>query len=311
MEIRKAIKGLELNLKKAAPDIMLIGGVVLSAASVVIFCKKSRETEPVIENFVESLEKAKEDHEDGITNDKEYRRIVIGKTVKAAKDAGKAYWLPTAMWCASTGLIVGGHHILKDRNAALAAVAAGLGAELRTLHQRIVDRFGEEVDKELKYGTEIVEVETRHVDEATGEEKVEKRKLVALGDPSEHSPYARFFDESCAAWQNSAEYNLAYLLAREKEANERLKANGFLFLNDVYDMLGMERSKAGQEVGWRWIKDNPYGDNYVSFGIYNGARKDNRDFVNGYEPSILLDFNVDGPILSGIPERDVFGHRIG
>ena len=65
-------------------------------------------------------------------------------------------------------------------------------------------------------------------------------------------------------------------------------------------MLGIERTKAGQIVGWVYDEDNPLGDNYVDFGIYDINREKSRDFVNGYERVILLDFNVDGNILDRI-----------
>lgn len=39
------------------------------------------------------------------------------------------------------------------------------------------------------------------------------------------------------------------------------------------------------------ISDN---DNFIDFGVFDGDRPRARDFVNGYERSILLDFNVDG-----------------
>ena len=70
-----------------------------------------------------------------------------------------------------------------------------------------------------------------------------------------------------------------------------------MFLNDVYDALGIPRSKAGQVVGWIYDEKNPNGDNFVDFGIYDLYKEGSRDFVNGYERTIWLDFNVDGPIL--------------
>ena len=63
-------------------------------------------------------------------------------------------------------------------------------------------------------------------------------------------------------------------------------------------MLGIDRTAAGQQVGWIYDEKNPIGDNYVDFGIYDGNRERNRAFVNGYERTILLDFNVDGYILN-------------
>ena len=76
-----------------------------------------------------------------------------------------------------------------------------------------------------------------------------------------------------------------------------LKSRGHLFLNEVYDLLDIPRSKAGQVVGWVYNKNNNVkGDNYVDFNIYDITDKAKRSFVNGYERTILLDFNVDGVI---------------
>ena len=63
-------------------------------------------------------------------------------------------------------------------------------------------------------------------------------------------------------------------------------------------MLGIDRTKAGNIVGWVYDEEHPVGDNFVDFGIYVLDNEKARDFVNGRERSILLDFNVDGDILS-------------
>lgn len=111
------------------------------------------------------------------------------------------------------------------------------------------------------------------------------------------SHYSRWFNEKCLAWTKDSEMNKMFLLQQQNYANEKLKARGYLFLNDVYDMLGIPRIKAGQVVGWVYGPDNTTGDNYVDFGLFN---HNNEDFINGYENSILLDFNVDGMILDHI-----------
>ena len=123
-------------------------------------------------------------------------------------------------------------------------------------------------------------------------QKIEESKKT---ESQSYSCYARFFDESCSSWMNDAEYNLMFLLRMQAYANEKLKAQGYLFLNDVYEMLGLPKTKAGQIVGWVYKENNTDGDNYVEFGIYRTEK--NAKFVNGFEKSILLDFNVDGPII--------------
>ncbi len=111
------------------------------------------------------------------------------------------------------------------------------------------------------------------------------------------SPYARWFNETCIAWTKYPEQNKHFLLLQQSYANEKLRARGYIFLNEIYDMLGIPRTKAGQVIGWVFDEENPIGDNYIDFGLFNTR---NADFVNGYENSILLDFNVDGAILDHI-----------
>lgn len=112
-----------------------------------------------------------------------------------------------------------------------------------------------------------------------------------------YSMYSRWFDETCASWSNDAELNRAFLETQQQFANDKLKAQGYLFLNDVYNMLGMPRTKKGCVVGWIYDEKNPVGDNYVDFDLFDDR---NRDFINGLKTDVLLDFNVDGNILDAI-----------
>lgn len=125
-----------------------------------------------------------------------------------------------------------------------------------------------------------------------------KDELKPTSDSAHKSAYARFFDESCPAWTTNSEYNLTYLKQQQMYANELLKARGYMFLNEVYDMLGIARTKAGQVLGWIYDAENATGDNYIDFGIHNEC---NKRFINGYDRIALLDFNVDGIILDKVP----------
>lgn len=65
-------------------------------------------------------------------------------------------------------------------------------------------------------------------------------------------------------------------------------------MNDVYKILGLPETKAGQIVGWVYNTESPFGDNYVDFGIFDER---NKNFINSKSNIVLLDFNVDGNIL--------------
>lgn len=121
-------------------------------------------------------------------------------------------------------------------------------------------------------------------------QKIEQNK-----DKSEKSfsQYAKLLNVNNSALCGDTEYDLMFLKQQQMYANSLLKTKGHLFLNEVYDMLRLARTKEGQLVGWIYNEDNLIGDNYVDFGIYTEY---NLDFVNEKTKSILLDFNVDGYI---------------
>ena len=207
----------------------------------------------------------------------------------------KLYGPSVALGIVSLGCILTSNNILRKRNVALAAAYATVDKGFKEYRNRVVERFGKELDKELRFGIKAKEVEEIVVNEK-GEEEVVKKTVNVADDPNEYSDYARIFDCGCSGWTKDPELNLYYLKQQQNYANDRLKAEKYLFLNDVYKMLGFPATKAGQVVGWVYDEENPVGDNFVDFGIYNINSGKARDFVNGYERSIVLDFNVDGNI---------------
>lgn len=100
----------------------------------------------------------------------------------------------------------------------------------------------------------------------------------------------RIFDDSCPGWTKYPEYNLMYLRTQERYANEMLNHKGYLFLNDIYKMMDLNVSKAGQIIGW--IKGE---GKFVDFGLNS---KINERFRNGEINTATLEFNVDEEILS-------------
>ena len=190
-----------------------------------------------------------------------------------------------------TSILVG-HNILRKRNLALAAAYTAVDTGFKEYRGRVVERFGDKLDKELLYNVKAKEIEEVEVDE-NGNETVVK-KTVEVAEPCSQGAYTFCFDETSSAWVRDAEDNKFFLLRQQEYANEKLRAKGYLFLNEVLDMLGLQRVRAGQAVGWIYNGD---GDGFVDFGIFDIRSEANRNFVNGLEKSIWLNFNVDGDIL--------------
>lgn len=299
INVKTAAKKAMFNVKKYSPEILVVAGIAGVVTSAVMACKATMKVNEVLAETKENINKVHDVMADQGISEKEYSKedsardlaIIYGKAgVKLAKLYGPA----VALCGLSLTAIVCSNNILRKRNVALAAAYTAIDTSYKQYRSRVIEKFGENVDREMKYGIKAVQIEEKTVDE-NGKKKTVK-KTVEVVNPYDYSDYARFFDVGNPNWEKDSEYNLMFLKRQQAYANDKLKANGYLFLNEVYDMLGIPKSKAGQVVGWIYDPENGTGDNYVDFGIYNVNREAARDFVNGYERTILLDFNVDGNI---------------
>ncbi len=292
-------------LQKHSPEILVVAGVAGTVVSAVMACRATTKINGILAQTkieVDQIHEAEETRPDEEYSDDDCKKDLAIVYVQTGIKFAKLYAPSVILGALSITGILASNNILRKRNVALAAAYTVVDKGFKEYRSRVVERFGEEVDKELKYNIKAKKFEETVIDEGSGKEKKVK-KSVNVADPNEHSDYARFFDEASRNWEKNSEYNLMFLRAEQNYANDRLRARGYLFLNEVYERLGIPMTKAGQIVGWVYKPDDPEfkGDNYVDFGIYEIDRERNRAFVNGYERSILLDFNVDGPILDSIP----------
>lgn len=292
---------IRLQVRKYTPEMLVVAGVVGVVASTVMACKATLKLNSIKEEAKDSIDEIHSLTENPETVSSEYTEedgkkdlsIVYAQTgLKLVKLYAPAVILGTL----SVTAIMTSNNILRKRNIALAAAYTAVDTSFKEYRGRVIERFGKELDHELRYNVKAETVEETVTDEKGKEKKV--KKTVEITDPNVHSDYAKFYQEGCLGWTKDPEHNLSFLKCQQALANERLKREGFLFLNDVYEMLGIDRTRAGQQVGWIYDEKNPIGDNYVDFGIYDINSVANRAFVNGYERNILLDFNVDGPILN-------------
>lgn len=299
--VSSSFNKLGFQLKKHSPEILVVAGVVGTVVSAVMACKATTKVGAILDNSKDVIDsihdcqgnEAMAEQYSPEDAKKDLTIVYIQTGIKLAKLYAPAIALGTL----SITSILASNNILRKRNVALAAAYTTVDKTFKDYRNRVVERFGEQVDKELRHNIKAQKMDKVVVDE-NGKEKKVKETVQVAGNP-DNSDYAKFFDSSCKAWEENAEYNMMFLKAQQQYANDRLKANGYLFLNDVYDMLDIPRTKAGQVVGWLYDPKNPdhNGDDYVDFGLYNLYKEKTREFVNGYEEVILLDFNVDGPIL--------------
>lgn len=286
-----------IKFRKHSPELLIAAGVVGTVVSTVLACKATTKLSTILDeskNNIETIHKCKNDKEMEERYSQEDAKkdlaiVYIQTGVKIAKLYAPAVVLGTI----SIAGIVASNNILRKRNVALAAAYATVDKSFKEYRSRVVERFGDDVDKELRYNIKAKKIEEMIKDPESGKEKKSKT-TVNVAAPTVDD-YARFFDKTCRHYEENMNYNLMLLRSQQQLANDKLVADGFLFLSDVYDMLGITRTKMSQSVGWIYKPDgNSNGDNFVDFGVMV-VKRETED--GGYEDAILMNFNVDGPIL--------------
>ncbi len=291
-----------LRIRSASPEIALGLGVAAGIAAFATGCKASTKFDGIMKEHKEKTDKIHEyaarpeENKDEPYTEKDEQHDIMITCVQTGVKLVRLYAVPITLEALSLGLIFKGHNILRTRNAALASAYAILNKDFKEYREDVIERFGKDLDKELhlKLKDEVVEKEV--VDEKGKKKKV--KETIKTSGLEGYSIYARFFEDGCRGWSKSPEYNLMFLKSEERYATDKLRSQGYLFLNEVYEALGIPATQAGQAVGWIFDPDDPTRDNKVDFGIYDVTKPHNGDFVNGYEPTIILDFNVDGPIYN-------------
>lgn len=302
--ISRKVASQALLARKNSPTILLGAGVVSMVGSTVLACRATLKVDAVLSNIESEKNKAslvKEqvdsgDASDEITySDREYRQDTAIILARGAGSLAKLYAPSIILGGVGIVCLTKSHSILQNRNTALTAAYLTVDRAFTAYRERVVDRYGEDVDRELRHGSEKGDL----VNEETG--KVKSVTIAAAGEPS---GYARWFDgESSANWSTPEymEYNWQFLRTQQNWANDMLHRRGHMTLNEVFTMLGLSHTSAGAVVGWIYSRDNEIGDNQIDFGCWDQVGNP-LDFANGREGAILLDFNVDGPVWAQIDD---------
>lgn len=280
-----------LLVQRSSPNLLFGAGIVGMVGSTVLACRATLKMETLLEETEVKLETAKtyqHPEYDERDRQKDIKLIRVQTGIKVVR----LYAPAVILGGVSVAALTRSHNILSRRNAALTAAYGAIEKGFAEYRARVVEKYGEDEDRNFRYGTEQIEV----VDEATG-----KKEMVTRVGPDGASVYARFFDPFSPSWSKQPEYNLIFLKTQQNYFNNLLTARGHVFLNEVYDALGLSRSQAGSIVGWV-LSRNGETDNFIDFGIWDATSGAARNFVNGHEGSILLDFNVDGIIFDKIDE---------
>ena len=293
----RLLSSTQYQVKKHSPEILMVAGIAGTIVGTVLACKATTKVSEIIEEKnknIEDVHTCLEEKPNEYTEEDSKKDLTIIYAQTGVK-LFKLYAPAIGVMALSFASIIAGHKVLKKRNVAIAAAYAAIDRGFKQYRKNVIEEFGEGVDQQMRFGLKSKEIKKKDKDGKTVKET--EYYIDPDANPLNNiSEYARFFDASSENFAKDPEYNMMFLRRQQDYANEMLKSRGHLFLNEVYDLLDIPRSKAGQVVGWVYDKNgNTKGDNYVDFGLYRNDQGTRR-FVNGLEYNILLDFNVDGVI---------------
>lgn len=296
-----------LQIQKHSPEILLGVGLIGMAATVVMASRATLKLESIVSETRQALETiddtAEQANKTGNVPAKNIDEITLkAKTqvyVVSGLEVVKLYGPSFALGVASIAAILASHGVMKNRQVALVAAYNVLAEGYKNYRARVVEELGEEKDLAYHLGLAEETVTETVADVETGKKsKVKKTRYTKL---NELSGYARLYDNSSTQWRDDRMLARAFLMGQQRHANDLLMLNGFVFLNQVYDMLGFPWTKEGQMVGW--VLKNPEQmkkegrDGFISFGLENPINEADRQFMDGHNDAIWLDFNVDGIVL--------------
>lgn len=282
------------KVKRFSPQILLVVGVAGVTTAAVLAAKATLKLEDVIDKAEDEAAKVKEAHKlDEFENETAYTKALSKVYVTRALEVGKLYIPAVSVGVVGIGCLMGSHGIMSQRNASAIAAYKAIETGFMQYRGRVIDQLGEDKDKEFRFG--LVEKEIPEFD-AEGTQTGTKT-VVDVQNPL-GAAYARCYDESNDNWSKIPGQNQMELSNQQNWLNDRLNARGYVFLNDVYKALGFAATPEGQVVGWLAKSHKNFDpktmDGYIDFGLFDIENEAKRNFINGFERSCWLDFNVDG-----------------
>ena len=197
----KIVGKASFQLKKHSPEILVVAGVAGTVVSAIIACKATLKVNEIVEDVKHDIDDVHDAVEKGITKAGENYSVEDSKKdlaviyAKTGVSFAKLYAPAVILGTLSITSILASNNILRKRNVALSAAYAAVDKGFKDYRERVVERFGEQVDKELKYNIKAKKFDEVTTDPETGKEKKVKT-MANVVNPADLSDYAHFFSTS-------------------------------------------------------------------------------------------------------------------
>lgn len=283
--VTRTVGRVALKAQKNSPTILFVAGVGGAVTATVLACRATLRVNDVLDDHEKDLADLGRVYErDSAMVLKEHDREQAYIYIRTIGRIGKLYGPAVGVGVCSIVCLTKSHNILMQRNAALTSAYVSLQTFLDGYRGRVREEVGEEREKGLYYASTPVELV---------EDTPNGPKKVYGSAPGMGSPYAVIFGPDNWGHQDSPEHNINFIRIQEQLMTDMLRANGHLFLNDIYKRFDIPQTAAGQICGW--LIGHPDSDDFVEIleqPLHDGSGR------------ILLDFNVAGPVWELLDKKN-------
>lgn len=299
--------------RKHAPEIMIGTGLVGFGATIFETVKATNKTNDILETRDRNLHAAATIDENGLVC--ELDSIPDDYAAEIKRDARVRLfktWAPVATTAlASTALIIGGYRVINGRYVATAVAYKTLEAGFERYRDNVTKEFGADTDWRMansitKEELEAIKKEQRENRQIAEDNKGKKKK--------DRKPYKKaceqerkyLFDEYSPyfkPWWTPIQF-LDYIRHKRNQLQDKFDMQGYLFVNDVLEAFGLEKTTEGQVVGW--IKKRGK-STIISVGLDELPKEELERILAIHDNSNLrfwLRMNPDGIIYNLIDDLD-------
>ena len=170
------------KIQKHSPEILVIAGVVGTVTSAIMACKATTKLDDILSESKDSIDSIHDamEHPDELpeiyTKEDGKKDLAIVYTQTALK-LTKLYAPSVILGGLSITAILTSNKILRRRNVALAAAYTAVDTGFKNYRHNVIERFGEDLDKELKYN-----IKAKTVEETITDDNGKKKKVKETGN---------------------------------------------------------------------------------------------------------------------------------
>lgn len=287
----KMLAKTKFTVKKHSPEILLGVGIVSGVAATVAACKGTLEIDKVLAKHNETMDKIRSYPVDKEYTEEKKKKDTTVTYIRTAASIAKIYAPAIALGALSVTSILASYNVIHKRNVALSAAYTALDQTFKEYRQRVIDKIGAEAEEKIYYNLEDGEVEEKVTDDKGKEKTVKKKVKIAKGGGSEFSKY---LTRANSNYTDSEDYLGLWLRGKQNYYNDKLEADGYLILNDIYRDMGFEDTKSGMIAGYVTSRKNPKYVEITCKPVYLPSEYDGE-----LEKCYLIDFkDVDPDIYS-------------